>query len=530
MKKNKLVFILILFISIVLRFYQLGVNPPSLDWDEASLGYNAYHLLKTGSDEFGVKWPLAIRSFGDYKPPMYVYLTIPPVAIFGLTEVAVRLPSAILGVLTVIVTFFLVKKLFQREDLALLSMFFLSISPWHIQFSRIAFEANIGLFWFVTGVWLFLKGTKRGSFLILSAISFGFSLYSYHSSRLVTPLLLIGLAWHFRRQLWEKKQYCFLAFLTGALVIFPLIGLFFSGAGQTRFSSVSVFSSPGLLDRSIREIEQDAARGFPFGFLIHNRRIIYTLSALKGYMDHWNFDFLFLRGDGPGRHHAVNMGMLYLWDFPFLLAGIYWLLKEKGKNAFPLFWWFLVAPAASAISTGTPHAVRALLYLPTVQIFTAYGVLKAVRVASKEKLWRKAFLPLISTLLVVNIFYYLHQYYVHTPIEYARDWLYGYKQMVKAVNQVEDEFDKIVVTKFYDQPYIYFLFYNRLDPNKYKNDGTYYLGFEKYEFRRIDWGRDQKLEKTLIVGTGEEIPEGARPLKAQINFPNGEVAFRIVGQ
>ena len=224
------------------------------------------------------------------------------------------------------------------------------------------------------------------------------------------------------------------------------------------------------------------------------------------------------------------MGMLYLWDFPFLLAGIYWLLKEKGKNAFPLFWWFLVAPAASAVSTGTPHAVRVLLYLPTLQVFTAYGVLRAVRVASKEKLWRKAFLPLISTLLIVNIFYYLHQYYVHSPIDYAPDWLYGYKQMVMMVKSEEENYDKIVVTNYYDQPYIFFLFYNQQDPLYYVNSGIDYLGFGKYEFRRINWNKDQNLEKTLLVGTGEEIPAKAGPIRGEILFPDGEVAFRIVGR
>jgi len=521
-KRNKLFFIIILLISILLRFYQLGVNPSSLDWDEASLGYNAYHLLKTGSDEYGERWPLAIRSFGDYKPSVYVYLTIPPVAIFGLTEVAVRLPSAILGVLTVVVTFFLVKELFRREDLALLSMFFLAISPWHLQFSRIAFEANVGLFWFVAGVWLFLKGIKNGIFLAVSAVSFALSLYSYHSPRLVLPFLLIGYLWYFRQALWQHRKYVFLAFLTGLLFVLPLVKVFLTGAGLARFSSVSIFSSAGILDRSIPKIEQDQRQNFPLGFIIHNRRLVWIVAVLKGYLDHWNFDFLFLKGDAPGRHHAVGMGMLYLWDFPFLLAGIYWLLKEKGKNAFPLFWWFLVAPLASAIATGTPHAERAPLYLPVLQIFVAYGVLK---------LTKKIFFFGAAFLLLINGFYCLHQYYVHSPIDYAFDWQYGYKQMVEVVNQEEENFDKIVVTKFYDQPYIFFLFYNnRLDPNQYKNDGTYYLGFGKYEFRKIDWSRDQKLEKTLIVGTGEEIPEGAGPLKAQINFPNGEVAFRIVGK
>ena len=89
---KKAFLIVIFLLAFTLRFWQLGQNPPSLDWDEASLGYNAYSLFKTGADEYGNKWPLAIRSFGDYKPPLYTYLTIPSVAIFGLNEFAIRFP------------------------------------------------------------------------------------------------------------------------------------------------------------------------------------------------------------------------------------------------------------------------------------------------------------------------------------------------------------------------------------------------------------------------------------------------------
>jgi len=527
----KLAFILILLLAAFLRFYQLGFNPSSLDWDEASLGYNAYHLLKTGTDEYGERWPLAIRSFGDYKPPMYVYLTIPTVAVFGLNEMAVRLPSALLGVLTVAVTFFLTQELFGKRNLAFLSMFFLAISPWHLQFSRVAFEANVGLFFFVTAVWLFLRGVKDGPFLILSAVSFGLSFYSYHSPRLVAPLLLIGFAWYFRKQLWQKKKYCLLAFFAGALVVFPLVVLFFSGSGQERFSIVSIFSAPDILTRSIRQIEHDMTLGFPFGFLIHNRRIIYTFAFIKGCLDHLNFNFLFLRGDGFGRHQAPDMGMLYLWDFPFLLLGIYWLLKEKGWGAFPLFWWFLVAPVASGISASTPHAVRALLYLPAFQVMTAYGFLGIFRLVSKNGLWQRGLLIIMAIALAVNVSYYLHQYYVHLPINCAQSWLYGYKQMIAVVNHEEKHYDKILVTNFYDQPYVFFLFYNQLDPYQYKNNGTDYLGFGKYEFRRVDWDEDQSLEDTLIVGSGAEIPETVQKrLRAQIDFPDGEVAFRIIGK
>jgi 4-amino-4-deoxy-L-arabinose transferase-like glycosyltransferase len=145
--RKKIVYIILGFIvlvAIVLRFYQLGHIPPSPDWDEVALGYDAYSIIHTGRDEFGKFLPVVLRSFDDYKPALYAYLTIPTVYLFGLTVWAVRIPSAIFGVISVIATFYLVKELFKRNDLALVSSFLLAISPWSIQFSRVAFEANVG--------------------------------------------------------------------------------------------------------------------------------------------------------------------------------------------------------------------------------------------------------------------------------------------------------------------------------------------------------------------------------------------------
>src|SRR3989338_5274337 len=142
MFKKNFFLILILTVAAILRFYQLGANTPSLDWDEVAHGYNAYSILKTARDEYGYKFPLSFRSFDDYKPPIYTYLVVPSVAIFGLNDFAVRFPSALLGVLTVIFTYLMVLKLFKNKNIALLSSLFLAISPWHLQFSRVAFETN----------------------------------------------------------------------------------------------------------------------------------------------------------------------------------------------------------------------------------------------------------------------------------------------------------------------------------------------------------------------------------------------------
>src|ERR1035437_741815 len=112
----KLFLLLIVLLAGILRFYQLGVNPPSLTWDEAAWGYNAYSLGVNGKDEFGRFLPYDyLESFGDFKPPMYAYLDIIPVKIFGLNEFSTRFPSALFGTLTVLFTFFLVKRIFWKS-------------------------------------------------------------------------------------------------------------------------------------------------------------------------------------------------------------------------------------------------------------------------------------------------------------------------------------------------------------------------------------------------------------------------------
>src|SRR5258708_39046069 len=100
MKRLAIIF-LILFVALALRTYKIDINPPGLTPDEASLGYNAYSILKTGRDEYGTILPVIFKSFGDYKPGLYVYLAVPAVATFGLNETAVRLPRVIAGVFTV---------------------------------------------------------------------------------------------------------------------------------------------------------------------------------------------------------------------------------------------------------------------------------------------------------------------------------------------------------------------------------------------------------------------------------------------
>lgn len=180
---------LIIFIAGLLRLWQIGNVPPSPDWDEAALGYNAYSILNTGRDEYGKFLPLVLRSFDDYKPGLYAYFIIPFLYIFGLTLSVVRLPSVIFGLISIFVLYFLVKEILNNNGfinekiVGLLSSFMLAISPWHIQFSRIAFESNVGMAFNLLGVFTFLKGLKSPIYLIASVFFFASNVYVYQSNK-----------------------------------------------------------------------------------------------------------------------------------------------------------------------------------------------------------------------------------------------------------------------------------------------------------------------------------------------------------
>ncbi|MBI3443558.1 glycosyltransferase family 39 protein, partial [Candidatus Woesebacteria bacterium] len=223
-------FWLILALAAILRFYKLGEIPLSLDWDENSNAYNAYSIIKTGRDEYGDFLPITNRSFDDYKPPAYMYLNIPTVAVFGLTPFAARLPSAIFGFLTVPVIYFLAKKLFEKsnEELKIknfklkipeIAMLFLAISPWHLQFSRVGFEATVGLFFAAAAVAAFLYGLESKKWLIVSAVAIGLSTYTYHTERIFVPLIFLAAIILYRQELAKiGKKYLAAAALVSVLI------------------------------------------------------------------------------------------------------------------------------------------------------------------------------------------------------------------------------------------------------------------------------------------------------------------------
>ena len=134
---------------------------------------------------------------------------------------------------------------------------------------------------------------------------------------------------------------------------------------------------------------------------------------------------------------------------------------------------------------------------------------------------------------IVSIFSYTYMYYVHSPVEQAEQWQYGYKQAIEVIKAQSDD-KQVIMTYAYDQPYVYILFYNPIDPLWYQTEvhksliDRAYRSFGKYEFRPIRFEEDKKLQNVILVGTPAEIPEGAPGIIAEIPFPDGRIAFRII--
>lgn len=578
--------LIIIVVAAFLRLWQLGVVPPSPDWDEVALGYNAYSLLKTGRDEYGTWFPRSLRSYDDYKPPLYVYLTIPSVAVFGLNTWSVRLPSAVIGVLAVVGTYFLVVELFKSlprrqagqipmtndqqgkksfirycqpeadrplaekldignsRSIALLSAMLLAISPWHLQFSRIAFEANTGVTLNIWAVVAFLKSFRFKGWLSVSAVLFGLSFYAYHSERIFTPFLVVLLIVVFRKQLFIDKLHLVRSMLIGLLIILPLIPQLFNASTLTRLRGTSALADQTLLlARSVSKIREDKARGDLIGPLFDNRRIVWFVTLLDGYLSHYSFRWLFFTGDNP-RHHAPDMGLLYLWEAPFLLWGMYTVARRGSTIARVLFGWFLIAPIAASPTTELPHAIRTLVFLPTFQIFTAVGVFQSVssvkyQVSSKISIIKKGFLFLLITSLLLlvafNLIYYFHMYFGHMNREVSKYWQYGYKQAVEYANANYRKYKKIIVSTELEQPHMFSLYYLGFDPKKYLEEGgTRSGGFEEvknrfdiFEFRPIDWDLEKRNKEELYIGTPKEI---RGTILESINYLDGSEAIRIAEQ
>lgn len=544
---KKIFLILVITLAAFLRFYRLD-TVPALNADEAAVGYNAYSLIQTGKDEHGNPWPIHFQSFNDYKPGLFFYLVLPFVKFMGLSIWAVRIPGAALGVLTVVVIYFLAKELFDNDKVALFSSLFLAISPWHIHFSRGGWEVNAATFFMTLGVWLFIKfinaKNSNAKYLIFSFLSFAFSLYTYHAERLIVPLLGIGLAVIYWKEIKANLKSILIALVIGLILVLPLARDIASGAVASRAAGVGLFADTGPISRIEEQRGEHENINSPLAKIIHNKVVNYGLAFLSNWGKHYWGEFLFLSGDEIQRNRVPETGQMYLTDILFLAVGLFVVVKNLTRGRKLLLVWLAIAPVAAALTFQAPHALRAHNMVIPLVIISAVGFEAILAWLGKNKRIMAGGYIILGLLIAWGFARYEHLYWVHMAKEYPYSSQYGVAEMVSYVEANKDRYSKILVTDRYDQPYILFLFYGvstnstKYDPAKFQKEQVLtprdQFGFstvnhfDKYYFTSIKFDEAKSDNpNSLIVGTDQEIPKEANIIK-DIYGTNGFRYFRIV--
>jgi hypothetical protein len=380
-------FILALLAGAALRFYALGEAPYGLYRDEAFYGLDAVEVVKGARPIF---FPA-----NNGREPAYIYLLSLSVAAFGRTAFGLRFASAVIGTLTIAVTYLLGRALFNRR-VGLLAMWTCAIMFWPVALSRVSFRAGalplfLGLA--IALGWSGVKGRKVW-LALLGGIAYGLAFNTYTASR-VTPLalaLFIGIvSWQSRkniahelREFHEGKFFIrAIRVIRGKEIIAFLCATAISVAPLALYALAhpeQVFAREGQV--SIFETEA----GNPILILL---RHIWLAVGMFG----WG-------GDTIPRHNLPGRPVFDLWTFVFFVIGLgvmmYRAQSGRGRPAsrpgantqgadtqgadtqvrpyrFVLIW-LAVTILPTVLAEDTPHFLRGIGLLPVLWLVPAVGV------------------------------------------------------------------------------------------------------------------------------------------------------------
>ncbi len=460
----------ILFLAALLRLPGLDEVPPSLNQDEASRGYDAWAILQTGADRHGQPWPLFLESFGpgDYTAALTTYITVPFVSALGPTVLAMRLPDALLGVLTVGLLYLWLKRQ-TNPTIALLAAAILATDPWHIALSRTAHESGFTTFFLTLALLALnrsglLPGVEASSeenhppaartktWAFLGGLMLAANTWAYPATRLFTPLLILAGVVIYRshyRAMWRTgaTRKTLVAGAAGLLIgALPLL--------------VTAASHPERL-AARAQVTLLTQKGLPPAST--------GLAFIRNFAANLDPRYLFLQCDEMSGASIPGVGLHLPVLAPLLLLGIACLGATWKQDRWPRFLllWLLLYPLPAAIcSDWNPHPLRTvggMIWFPIIAATGAHWLL--TRAGQHLQRWRRPAASLAATALAANLAHFAQAYYREFPLLARPGYQAALAEASRVVaRQVRDEDDFILVTNRSNQPYIYTLLSHPISP------------------------------------------------------------------
>lgn len=496
-----IVLFLICLFSVILNVTKKDSVPACMNADEAAFGYNTYSILKTGKDEYGVPMPLRLKSFGDFKMPLYAYLSTPFIATLGLNETGTRSLNTALAFLFPIAIFFLSRELFKNETAALISSFFVASSLGLAVIGRQAHEGYLSALLVSTTCifflrWLRIRSKTAFGLLLLSLFLL---LLSYQSARIFAIFFFLFAGYKtFVKQLPVRH----LVMFTCALIIFAVPDLVYQPA---RVSNLLFFKNPGL-GMKTHELRQEGGSQ-----LMYNKLTVGAIQFFGQHLTYYSPQFLATRGDENYRFGFNDMPPLTYVEYFLLFAGLYFLIHQKDKNRDFLIALLLITPLAGSLSWAGASLTRTLFLLPLIAVIAGYGFIELLKSVTSRT---RKFIAVSIAVLFLGFFtygwnFYLNHYNRRNEVTTAQQC--GYEELGTILKDEYPKSRQIFISKSKGEPYIFTLFYLGYDPIRYQSQATLSAP-DKYGFGQVEtydkfvFTIPQQIPpNSLVVGVPEDF-------------------------
>lgn len=353
---------------------------------------------------------------GNGREALFFYMEWASVAVFGKGVWQFSIVSALVGLMSVIMCYFVTYRLLmmghdsddpdvrkKSTNIALLAMFLMAVSTWHIVLSRTAFRAVLIPFFSATTVYFLLRTYQSVTnktklwFAFLTGASFALGFYTYIAFRIMAPILLMAIAWPLIAQLRDKKFWStvkkylvpFVVFAIAFIFfIFPIAkyfythpGSFIGRAGQVSIYNQTLYTINGVQLTSkppLKDVVSVADEVFKIQFL-----------------------GIFKNGDLNWRQNISGFPFLSPLVSPFFAAALlvvvilgiwYFFAPNKRKKFWKYYllvgWFFGMMLPVISTAEGIPHGLRGIGIIPPLFILTAMGLYEfAAWVYAHHKRW-----------------------------------------------------------------------------------------------------------------------------------------------
>ena len=475
-----LLLLAILLLGILVRVAGIGEAPRGFNQDEASAGYDAFAIAKYGIDRNGIHNPVHLIAWGSGQNAAYSWLCMPFIALLGLSVWSVRLPMALVGCVSLVIFYFLLKNI-HRENKAfvLLGTFLFAIFPWHIMKSRWGLESNLFPDLVLWGTFLLSQYLRKGKsgYLYTSMFLFGFSAYSYGSAYCFLPffVLPVGICLLLRKKVtWKQALACVLVL---GVTVLPILLFVFINTFDYPQIELGFLTIPRLYVNRHTEM----ASVFSGNFLE---------SSLKNFRD--ALKILVTQEDGLPWNAMPPFGLTYRVTLPLTLWGLVLCLKNiRKRNAqgpeFLMDLWF--AASVVLMFVVKPNINRINIIMIPWMYYTIAGT---VDLAGRIPHGPKAAAVLFSAAFLL----FAKTYFTDYQSMMEHKFSYGLGDAITQAAQAEA--DRVYVTDKTDMPYIYTLFYTQTDPNVYRSTVRYrtsHVDFEEVaSFDRYVFGLPETID------------------------------------